>query len=235
MLKFFFACLLVANAALFAYQQGYLDGFYKVGHEPARAAKQLNADKIKIMSAAEAASSPVTGSGSASAAASTPAGTSDASKKPELLACTEVGSFSDAEADKFEKELASLTLGDRLSRRKLEDSSTRIILIPPQGTKEAADKKAADLRRFGITGFTVVKDPGPMQWSILLGTFKSQEEAQTRLAELNKKGVRTARITPENAYAKRISFQLRNLDTTTRDAVEKIKGEFAQVDSHRCE
>lgn len=232
MLKFFFVCLLLANGALFAYQRGYLDTLIPDGREPSRASRQLNADKIKIISASDAASASATAVSNAPASAIDPV--VDAEKKPDVIACTEIGNFIDADAAKFEKQLASLTLGDRLSRRKIEEISSRIVAIPSQGSKEGADKKANELRRFGITDFFIIKDPGNLQWGISLGVYKTQDAAQNRLVDLIKKGVHSARVAPYSTSSTKVAFQLRNLDMTTKEAIEKIKGGFPQQEVRSC-
>ncbi|MGZ3158154.1 MAG: SPOR domain-containing protein [Burkholderiaceae bacterium] len=236
MLKFFFVCLLLANGALFAYQRGYLETWIPDGREPSRASRQLNADKIKLISATEVASAST--SASASAVSNAPASAIDpvvdAEKKPDVIACTEIGNFGDADATKFEKQLASLTLGDRLSRRKIEEVSTRIVAIPSQGSKEGADKKASELRRFGVNDFFIIKDAGNLQWGISLGVYKTQEAAQNRLADLNKKGVHSVRITPYSTTSTKVAFQLHNLDATTKEAFDKIRSSFPQQEVHSC-
>lgn len=249
MLKFFFACLLLANGVLFAYQRGYLDTLLPDGREPSRASRQLNADKIKIISAADAASAsapiapasaPTPASASATAVSNAPASAIDpvvveVEKKPEqLIACTEIGNFIEGDAIKFEKQLASLTLGDRLSRRKIEEVNSRIVAIPSQGSKEGAEKKASELRRFGVADFFIIKDPGNLQWGISLGVYKTQEAAQSRLVDLIKKGVHSARISPYSTSSTKVAFQLRNLDLTTKEVIDKIKGGFPQQELRSC-
>jgi hypothetical protein len=252
MLKFIFVCLLLANGALFAYQRGYLDTFISDGHEPSRLSRQLNADKIKLIPAADAAAA-ASAQASASAAASTPASATAAAsapvsnapasaidpvveneKKTDLIACTEIGNFIDADAVKFEKQLAALTLGDRLSRRKVDEVATRIVMIPPQGSKEGAEKKAGELRHLGVTDFFIIKDQGSLQWGISLGVYKTQEAAQNRLVDLVGRGVHSARIAPYSTSSSKVAFQLRNLDTSTKDAVDKIKNGFPQQEMHAC-
>jgi hypothetical protein len=239
MLKFFFACLLIANGALFAYQRGYLDTFLSDGHEPSRAARQLNADKIKLISAAEAAAAAAAASAAASASATSNAPASaidpaaDAAAKPDVTACSEIGNFAEADAAKFEKLLAKLTLGDRLSRRKFDEVSSHIVSIPPQGSKEGAEKKAAELRHLGINDFFIIKDEGSMQWGISLGVYKTQERAQSRLAELYKSGVHSAKIAPFSTVNK-IAFQIHNLDPGTKEALDKIKAGFPQQEMRSC-
>ncbi len=242
MLKFFFACLLLANGVLFAYQRGYLDTLIPDGREPSRASRQLNADKIKIISPADAAAASASAATAASSTVVSNAPVSaidpvvvEVEKKPEqLIACTEIGNFVEGDAVKFEKQLASLTLGDRLSRRKIEEVSSRIVAIPSQGSKEGAEKKAGELRRFGITDFFIIKDEGSLQWGISLGVYKTQEAAQSRLVDLIKKGVHSARISPYSTSSTKVAFQLRNLDLTTKEVIDKIKGGFPQQEIRSC-
>ncbi len=238
MLKFFFACLLLANGALFAYQRGYLDTFISDGREPARAARQLNADKIRVISASEAVAASASASASMDIASNAPVPTPEPAvteeKKADLITCTEIGNFADADAAKFEKQLSSLTLGDRLSRRKIEEVSSHIVAIPSQGSKEGAEKKANELRRFGVTDFFIIKDAGAMQWGISLGVYKSQQAAQSRLVDLIKKGVHSARVAPYSTSSTKVAFQLHNLDTSAKAAVDKIKGGFPQQEIRSC-
>jgi hypothetical protein len=235
MLKFFFVCLLLANGALFAYQRGYLDTFLPDGHEPTRASRQLNADKIKLISASEAAAAAAAAAPAVNnAPASAMDSPADAAVKPDVTACTEIGNFAEADAAKFEKQLAGLNLGDRVSKRKIEEVTSHMVSIPAQGSKEGAEKKANELRRLGVTDFFIIKDEGDLQWGISLGVYKTQERAQTRLAQLNKAGVHSARITPFSTTFSKVAFQLRNLDTGAKEALDKIKAGFPQLEMRGC-
>src|SRR3989442_8342888 len=117
MLKLIFWSLLAANAALFAYHQGYFDGFTPSGHEPDRLARQINADRIKLIPAAALA---VKASAAAASAASAGADAAETGTPP-LAACTEIGNFTQAEAKRFEQRLASLALGERQSRHNVQE------------------------------------------------------------------------------------------------------------------
>lgn len=149
MLKFIFWSLVAINAALFAYGKGYLGHFSGNEREPERLLNQLNASKLAIISPEKASDA---SAAAASAAAS-------ARPAPEVLACVEIGSFVLADARRFEAQLASLNLGDRQSRHNLpgNEVSSYIVYMPPQGSKEGADKKAGELRALGVTNYFVMK------------------------------------------------------------------------------
>jgi hypothetical protein len=221
MLKFLFALLLLANAALFAYHEGYLGNASSDTREPGRMTKQINADKIKLLPTSAADSSAVT--------------PVSAPGKPDVVACTEVGTFDSAEAKRFEARVASIAPGDRLSQHTVDEPSRYIVFIPPQNNKEGADKKSGELKKLGIKDFYVIQDAGEFKWGISLGIFRTEEAARAHLAALNQKGVRSARIGPYSAAPSKVAYRLRNLDAAARAELEKIKADFPQQLVHGCE
>jgi hypothetical protein len=226
MLKFFFWVLLLANAALFAYRDGYLDTMLPSGREPGRMSDQLNADKIKLIPA------------SAAADADVPAAREEKreeEKNTEVTACTEIGNFSADDAKRFEARLAALSLRERVSRRSIQEAVTHMVYIPSQGDKDGADRKAAELRRLGIDDFFIIQDNSPLRWAISLGVFKVEEKARAHLVNLSRKGVRSARIGPYNVTTTMVAFQLRELNADMKAGVEKIKADFPKQEMRACE
>jgi len=230
-LKFIFWSLLAVNAALFAYGQGYLGHFSGNEREPARLLNQLNANQLTIVSAERAGHPPAAAGGAD--AASAPA---EGKAAPQPLACVEIGSFVIADARRFEARLAALELGDRQSRRNLPGTeiSSYIVHIPPLGSKEAADKKAAELRALGVTNYFIMSDNTPMRWAISLGVFKSESAAQNQLAALVKQGVRSARVTPRMSGSKLLAFQFRDVDAELQGKLEQIRADFPNTQTHGC-
>ena len=227
MLKFIFWSLLAVNATLFAYGQGYLGHFSGNEREPARLRNQLNANQLTIVSAERAGHAPAGDAANVAA---------DGKATPQPLACVEIGSFVIADARRFEARLAALNLGDRQSRRNLPGTeiSSYIVNIPPMGSKEAADKKAAELRGMGVTNYFVMSDNSPMRWAISLGVFKTETAAQNQLAALVKQGVRTARVTPRMSGSKLLAFQFRDVDAELQTNLEKIRADFPNTQTHSC-
>jgi hypothetical protein len=247
-LRFAFWALLFLNAALFAYGQGYLGTGSGNEHEPARLKRQFNTPKLIVLTAeqaavaAKAAPAP-TAPGDDGAAGEPAAARPAAPAQPEApaqspaqaparasaaLACLDVGSFSANDARRFEARLAALDLGDRQSRQALQaqDVSSWLVNLPPQGSKEAADRKAAELRNLGVTNFFVMQGDSPLKYAISLGVFKTESGAQTLLAQLNKQGVHTARITPRGPQTTRYTYRLRGLDEATRKRIAGYAGRY---------
>lgn len=223
MLKFIFWSLLAVNAALFAYGRGYLGHFSGNEHEPERLLNQLNADKLAIISAEKA--------NAASVAAAAPA-----APEVKLEACVEIASFVLADARRFENQLEPLKLGDRQSRHNLPGSevSSYIVYIPPQGSKEGADKKAGELRALGISNYFIMSDASPLRWGISLGVFKTEGAAQNQLAALMKQGVRTARVAPRMSGSKLLAYQFRDVDAELKAKLEKIRAGFPNTEAGSC-
>ncbi len=259
MLKFIFWSLLAANAALYAYGQGYLGHFSGSEREPARLKNQLNADKLAVIPASKAeaavaalkASAPdgAAESAPASAPAATPAPAAETAKaavddaakkalekKEEKIACVEIGNFLLGDARRFEEKIAPLALGDHQARINLPGTevSSYIVFIPPQGNKEGADKKAAELRALGVTNYFIMSDSQTMRWAISLGVFKSEAGAQTLLASLQKQGVHSARIAPRMSPSKLHAFQFRGITADTRARLDKIRTGFADKEIRSC-
>jgi hypothetical protein len=226
-LKFVFWSLLFINGLLFAYGQGYLGNFKGNEHEPQRLKNEVAADKLTLMSSASADVA-VSKAQKAKADAEAP--------KPELIACMEIGKFSDVEAKRLEKLLAPLDLGTHQHRDSAAsvEPTTHIVYIPPQGSKEGADKKAGELKNLGVTDFFVISDNSPLKWGISLGVFKSENAAKTLLAALNKQGVVSARIVARGAQANKVFFQFKDIDTATKTKLEKIVEKFPSADAGSC-
>lgn len=222
MLKFVFWTLLCLNGVLLAYSQGMLGNFEGNEREPARMKNQLNTDKLVLMSAARI-------SAAAAAAVATPA-------VPAPAACFELGDLALADARRFDTRLAPLGLGERLVRRAaaMSDPTSHIVFIPPQGSKEAADRKTAELKGMGVTNYFIMSDNSPMKWGISLGVFKSEAAAQTLLASLNKQGVTSARLAARGAQASKLAFQFRAIDAATKAQIDDIAGSFAALETRSC-
>ncbi|HWW05579.1 SPOR domain-containing protein [Collimonas sp.] len=226
MLKLIFWLLLLANAALFAMQKGYLGALYSDGREPTRISKQLQADKIKMTPADAAPAAAV-----ASAASTAPAPTA-AELAP--VACTEVGNFNAAEARRFSSQLAERTPAVKFVRREIQEVASHMVYLPSLGSKEAADKKADEVRRLGISDFFVIQDSSALRYGISLGIFKTDEAAQKQVANLAKRGLSGAKVGTRSVSSSKVAFQLRDLGGDAKLAFDKIKADFPGQEVRSC-
>lgn len=246
MLKFVFWILLGLNVVLFAFGQGYLGKFNGGEREPARLKNQLEAGKLKLVqtqpASADAAASVQAASATTAAAApaaSAPAAPTPAAPAPaaaQLVACTEVGPLSSGDDHRFETRIARLDLGNRQTRVTVpyQEVTSRLVYIPSLGSKEAADRKAQELRALGVTNFFIINGDSPYKYGISLGLFKSEASAQAMLAQLNKQGVRSARIAPRGPTSERTVYQFRGIDADTREKIVKIADKYDTAEVRVC-
>lgn len=227
MLKFFFWILLLANGGLLAYQLGYFDGLVSNGREPTRLGNQLNAQYLRLIPPPPPVQEPEP------AASPEPEPVAAAPTGP-VLACAEFGDFNAEEAGRFSARLAALSLGERISRRSVQEIKSHMVYIPPQGDREGAERKAAELRQLGVNDFFIIQSEGSLRWGISLGVFKQEEAARTHLARLQAQGVRSARIGARGGASNLVAFQLRELDAATRDAVKQIREAFPKQEMRDC-
>jgi hypothetical protein len=238
-LRFVFWSLLLLNAALFAYAQGFLGSSKGSDEERARIKPQLEASRLTLLTneqADAAKAAPAADPASAPAAAAVEASAAAAPAPARPLACIDVGTFSAGEAKRFEARLASLELGERQSRQAVQaqDVTSYLVNIPPQGSKEAAERKAGELRGLGVTNFFIMQGESPMKWAISLGVFKTESGAQTLLAQLNKQGVHSARITPRGPSVPRYSYRFRDIEAAARASIESVADAVSSAETTNC-
>ncbi len=240
MLKILFGLLLVINGGLYAFEHGYLNSLIPPSHDPLRLKQQLHPELLKLVPLdAEKAEAGKAEKVAAVEPEKIPQAIEKSAEKPaeqaaEVLACTEIGNFDAAEAKNFEAKLAALALGERLSRRQIQENARFIVYIPPLANKDAADKKGGELKRLGVDDFFVITEHTALQWGISLGIFKSEEAARNHLAALNQKGVRSAKVGPHNTVAPKVAFQFRRLDAATKANLDKIRTTFPRQEARAC-
>jgi hypothetical protein len=245
-LRFVFWSLLFLNAALFVYAQGFMGSSKGSEEERARIKPQLEPARLTLLTSAQAEAAkavPVAPAAAEAASAPAQAAPEEAPAEPapaaapaKPLACIDVGTFSAGESKRFESRLASLDLGERQSRQAVQaqDVTSYLVNIPPQPTKEAADRKAGELRELGVTNFFIMSGDSPMKWAISLGVFKTESGAQTLLAQLNRQGVHSARITPRGPQATRYTYRFRDIEAAQRERIVSVADAVSSAEVKNC-
>jgi len=220
-----FLLLLLANLALYAWLR------YGASEtvEPAPLARQIAPDKLKVV--APSSLPPVTAltKPPASAPAPTPAPAATAS-----LACMEWGSFTLADATRAEQALEPLALGTRLAQRRTEEHAGWWVFIPPQGNRQLALRKAAELKQLGVEEYFIVQEEGALRWALSLGVFRTEESAQARLAALRGQGVRTARIGARDTTVPKIWLQVKSVDAALQARLKEIARQVEGSELRDC-
>ena len=206
-----FLLLVLANLAFFAWSR------YGAPDVPSVAAqsRQVEPEKLKVIAPKDL-----------------PAPVAKKEKPPEKpapsLACVEWGSFTLADTPRAQQALEPLALGERLAQKRTEEVARWWVFIPPQGSRQGALKKAAELNKLGVEEFFIVQEEGEHRWAVSLGIFRSEDAAQARLAALRTQGVRSARVGPRETVVPKIWLQVKSVDaplqTRLREIARQVEG-----------
>jgi len=214
-----FLLLLLANVVLFAWQQGLFGPAVEAGREPARADRQIAAEKIRVLTPQQLAS--LRDAGKAAG---------DGSAPP---ACFEFGDFDDASLARIQSRLAALALGDRLRARRVSAPGWFIVYLPALPSRAEADRVAQDLRGRGIRDLVVMGPNAPMPNAIVLGSFRDPELAQRHREDLGRRGV-TGVQTTQRAATEATRFEIRGVDAALAQQLAEIQNEFPQSQLAPC-
>jgi len=217
-MRAFFLLLVLANLAFFAYGRIVLEGGATESRIPEL---QIEADQVKLVTAGERAPAVKP---RVPAKAVAPAAPKIATAAP--VACVEWGNFSGPGVARAEAALVQLELAAGQVERVLIDAGGYWVHIPPLKTKGEADRKVRELIDLGVTEFFVVQDAGPWRNAISLGIFRTEEGAQTFLAGLRKRGVRSAIVARRENFLKQVAFYLREPHESAVAQLTVIQQEF---------
>lgn len=213
-MKFLVFLLALLNMLFYAYSQGYFG--HPENPDAGRLERQVQADRMRIVSRGPAPAAP--------AKAPTPAKPVEVSETPAPVVAEEVQpeaskpaaaekaepvvraealapvclaweQLSSLEAERLNALLAGKFPAFKVVRGDGNEANGWWVFIPPLADKEAADKRAAELRQFGVTDYFIIQE-GPNRFAISLGIFSSEKGAKERLIEVQEKGVRSARLIP---------------------------------------
>lgn len=255
MLKFVFWALVAVNAALFAFRQGYLGPAGAEEHEPARLKNQLAGERLVLLTEGEATAAATSTDASdnvaeeearepeAPAAAPQPEPAPAAPPAPvpaptvQLIACVQAGPFSTADARRFESRINRLDLAARASRvdTPFQEVTSRLVYLPPNGGREGAQRRAAELKERGVANFFIMQGDSPLRYAISLGVFKTDGAAQKLAADLGRQGVRGVRILPRGPQTTRTAFQFRRIDAGARTRIAGIADDFSGAAVRNCD
>jgi hypothetical protein len=201
--------LLIANLALFVW--GWLRE-NTPGVDDALVQQQVNPERLRILGNEPEPEAPV----------------------PE--ACLEWAPFSAEEAERARGALESLALGPRLQAAPVSVPAGWWVYIPPQKSRELAERKLAELTKLGVSETYLVQERGEWENAVSLGIFRSEEGAQRFLEALKERGVRSAVVGARQQQVRLTALYIRNpLEAETRRVLE-LRPSFAgtSVRGGRC-
>ncbi len=180
--------------------------------EPTAQAAELPSERETTPAAeAEAEPPPATQPAPAEPIAARPAGI-----------CVAWAGLASDEADALDARLVAA--GAKGVRSRVEVPSSWWVRVPPQSSKEQAERRVQELRQLGVTDTYIVQDAGPSQFAVSLGLFKTENRARLMLSQLSAKGVRNAGVEARTTSTYRIQA---TLDDAARSEIEAAQSGLA--------
>jgi hypothetical protein len=213
-MRVLFLVLVLANLAFFGWSRYFSPS--EAAADPAALARRSEPEKLKIVPAVE------------------PAPPVSQKPAPAVLACLEWGSFTMADFKQAEKALEPLALGERLAQRRTEETAHWWVFIPSQGSRQAALRKAGELKALGVTDYFVLGEEAEAPWALSLGVFRSEEAAQTRLAGLRTQGVRSAVVGPRETVVPKVWLQVKGIDAGLESRLKEIARQVGGSELRSC-
>lgn len=181
--RLFFFLLIFANLIFFAWAQGHF-GRVDENREPQRLTSQLQADKLRIVRVAQVPDA----------------------KKP-ALACRIINGLNPTEAETVKAAMKTSGAGEAIVVAPTQPKP-HLVAITDLANKAAAEKKAAELARFGVTEQVTVEQEGGI-FEIVLGAFATEAEAREFLAAQVKRGIKSARVDSREVPAPKLHIEVR--------------------------
>ncbi len=187
-----------------------------------RVAQQVAADRVRIV--ARGNTPPPKGWEKQVAAAA----------EPEEL-CLVWDPLTAADAERLAVTLTEKVVGFRAERRNVaSEGGGWWVFIPPLASRAEADKKAADLKQMEVSDYFIVPEAGPNRLAISLGVFSREERAQERLAELQKKGVKSAKVMQRPGKNGHVLLEVRGPVARQAELLDVAAGVMPDVAAQNC-
>jgi hypothetical protein len=228
-----FLVLLLANVGFFAWWR--YGSPPDASADPAPLARQIDPEKLKIVAPKDLP--PPTPAKPVAVAPPQPPPPQPASP-PVALKCLEWGSFTLADAPRAEQTLEPLALGSRLAHRRTEETAGWWVFIPPQtrvaSARQAALRKASELRALGIEDYFIVQEEGQHRWALSLGVFRTEDAARARLEALRTQGVRSAVVGARETVVPKVWLQVRGVDLALESKLKELTVQVESTELRTC-
>ncbi|HLS85394.1 MAG TPA: SPOR domain-containing protein, partial [Burkholderiales bacterium] len=137
-------------------------------------------------------------------------------------------------APRAQAALARLALGARLTARQTEEHASWWVFIAPQGSRQAAARKAGELKDLGVEDYFIVQDESRYRWALSLGVFRNEAAARERLAALRRQGVRSAEIGQREAVVPKVWLQVREVDAALEARLREVASGIEGSELRAC-
>ena len=209
--RLIFFLLVFANLVFFAWAQGNFGGA-DPNREPDRINQQLQPEKLRLL-------------GPDATVPALPA------PRPADLACRIIGGLSMDSAEALKA--AALADGAEAQLIPQVEPAMHFIVISDLPNAAAAEKKAAELKRFGVVEQETVALDGGRQ-EIILGRLPTEAAAREALAALNKRGIKSARIDSRDQPPVKARVELRGTSDKLLQQLPRLIAPYADASVLEC-
>lgn len=218
MLRLLVLLLALLNVGYFAWSQGMLRAYGWAPaeqSEPQRLQQQIRPEAIRILAADEVRR--------IETVAQTPL------KPPE---CLQSGLFDEAQADSLRRALEGALPAGSWHVDTLVEPARWIVYMGKYPNAAALAKKRAELAKLNLQPQNLTNpelEPG-----LSLGVFETQAQAQSALAALHRRGVRTARVVQEHPEVRKSQLKIPAADDAVRARLDELKPVLADKVLRTC-
>ena len=140
-----------------------------------------------------------------------------------------------ANTARFEAQIAPLGLAGKQGQISVPvtEITQYVVHIAPQGSREAAERRAAELAARGVTNYYIMPDTA-LRWGISLGVFKSDAAAQSLRNALVRQGIEGVKITGRGPTVNKVAYQFRGIEADVRDQLGEIRRRYRGIDIRTC-
>ena len=222
MLRLTVLLLVLANAGYYAWSHGLLAayGFAPTSQtEPQRLSQQIKPDALRILNPTDTRQLD-------SAPPALPAVAASATE------CLQVGLFNEEQTLVLRERLVSALPAGSWALESAVDPARWLVYMGRYSSADAVTKKKTELRGMGVS-FDALTNAA-LEPGLSLGNFKTQAEADTALARIAKKGVKTAKVIQERAEQRGQKLKLPAVDAALRSQLDSIKPQLAGKPFQTC-
>jgi len=217
-MRHFFWLLALINIGLLAYFN--LD--YILPNKPQLKLAEIDPDKIQVLSQKAIDALPKKEKAPPPTATPTP-------PPEQTSACFEWGVFTDTNLANAQKALAKRGLTATLKEQSPVQPKRYWVYRPPLKTMVEAQKKATELKAFGVEDLFIVQE-GKWKNAISFGNFEDEQLATKLLQELQAKGVKNVEKISRSQGDAHYSLMLSNLTEENSAELRKLKPNFPAAD-----
>lgn len=222
--------LLLANLLFLVAGRSLFGG--STGGEPGRLAAQIDPQKIRLVSTAETAKALPVEPVPDTHTPDRKTADAKAETRPQAERCVAVAGLSGEQVAALKTKLGSedsLKLRDRV-----QDGSSWWVNLPPLPDRDAAVKRAQEVRTQGVAGAFIIREEGEHRNAISLALFKNEAAAQEFMRQLENKGVKGARITVRAVAGARHTLDMRGPADRVAELVELALAANSAAKREQC-